>query len=307
MAIPTLSIVKGAGTTGLKHNSKEISKIIDNLNADKQLLLELSNKLHATLDLDNLLTLFKLQITPTLNLDDIIYLEPQSKDSLNAKGRHMVSYQLVLHKKDLGELALIRRTRFSSKEQQFIEKILVALLSPLNNALEYRHALNAALHDPLTGVYNRFAMENIFSREMELAHRNGTPLSMIALDIDFFKQVNDSYGHSSGDCVLKHLTTCVNQCMRNTDVMFRYGGEEFTILLNSTDIEGTEQLAERIRETVEQTPCVCKGESIAITVSMGISCLNEHDTQNSFFERADKALYRAKSSGRNQVVCDRKC
>ena len=305
MAIPTLSIVKGTGNTSLEHNSRQISKTIDNLNADKQLLLELSNKLHSTLDLKNLITLFKLEITPVLNLDEIIYHEPDNNSDIEPKGRHMLSYQLVLHKKALGEIALIRRTRFTSKEQHFVEKILVSLLSPLNNALEYHNALHAALHDQLTGVFNRFAMDNIFSREMGLAHRNYSPLSIIALDIDFFKQVNDNYGHASGDCVLKHLTYCVSQCIRNTDVIFRYGGEEFTILLNNTDLEGALQLAERIRKTVEQTPCLCNdGKEISITVSLGISTLNSQDSQDSLFERADKALYQAKKSGRNRVICE---
>jgi len=304
MAHPTLSIVKGSTSSALLHNSEQISKTIDNLNADKQLLLELSNKLHSTLDLEQMITLFKLEITPILNLDDIIYHTPDTAEAIAAKGRHMLSYQLVLHKKNLGEIALIRRTRFTAKEQNFIEKILVALLSPLTNALDHYQAIHASLHDPLTGTFNRFAMESIFSREMELSQRNQTPLALIALDIDFFKQVNDTYGHACGDDVLKHLTECVAQCTRNTDVMFRYGGEEFTLLLNNTALKGAQELAERIRHSIEQTPCACNGKSIAITASMGISILNQHDTRDSFFERADKALYQAKSNGRNQVVSE---
>lgn len=304
MANPTLSIVKGSTSSALRHSSEQISKTIDNLNADKQLLLELSNKLHSTLDLETMTTLFKLEITPILNLDDIIYHTPEKVDAIEAKGRHMLSYQLVLHKKSLGEIALIRRTRFTAKEQNFIEKVLVALLSPLNNALDYHQAIQASMHDPLTGTLNRFAMESIFSREMELAQRNQTPLALIALDIDFFKQVNDSYGHATGDCVLKHLTECVVQCTRNTDVMFRYGGEEFTLLLNNTALKGAQELAERIRHNIEQTPCICNGETIAITASMGISLYNQNDTRVSFFERADQALYQAKSAGRNQVVSE---
>ena len=146
-------------------------------------------------------------------------------------------------------------------------------------------------------------MENIFTREMELSHRNQTPLSLIALDIDFFKQVNDSYGHATGDCVLKHLTECVKLCTRTTDALFRYGGEEFTLLLNNTSLEGAKQLAERIRETVQDTPCICHGQNISITVSMGISLYQSEDTQTSLFERADNALYQAKENGRNQVIC----
>ena len=302
MAIPTLSVVKGSYTVDMNELNDRVSKTIDNLNADKQSLLELSNKLHSTLDLNNLITLFKLDITPILNLDDVIYQAPENTDSIDTKGRHLVSYQLVLHKKNLGEIALIRRTRFSEKEQNFIEKVLVSLLAPLNNALDYQQAMNLALQDPLTGIFNRLAMDSIVSREIELSQRNTTPLSMIALDIDFFKNVNDTYGHAFGDCVLKHLVECVKQCTRTTDAMFRYGGEEFNLLLNNTELSGAHELAERIRQNIEQTPCICNGKSINITASMGISVLNVNDTQASFFKRADDALYQAKSAGRNQVI-----
>ena len=304
MANPTLSIVKGSSNAALKHDSSQISKTIDNLNADKQVLLELANKLHSTLELDKLMTLFKLEVSPILNLDDILYLPPNEQKAMDSRGRHMVSYQLVLHKKELGEIALVRRTRFTDKEQQFIEKILVAVLLPLKNALDYSQAIQSALHDPLTGALNRFSMDSIFNREMELSNRNKTPLSLIALDIDFFKQVNDTYGHATGDCVLKHLTECIRQCTRTTDALFRYGGEEFTLLLNNTSLEGARLLAERIRETVQNTPCICNAQNISITVSMGISQFKPEDSQSRLFERADQALYQAKKSGRNQVVCE---
>jgi len=302
MATPTLSIVKGSYTVDMHAQANRVNKTIDNLNADKHTLLELSNKLHTTLDIDNLITLFKLDITPILNLDDVIYQLPKQTNTIDTKGRHLVSYQLVLHKKDLGEITLLRRSRFSEKEQKFIEKILVSLLSPLNNALDYQHAINLALQDPLTGVYNRLAMDSMVKREMTIAQRNNTPLSMLALDIDFFKKVNDTYGHAFGDCVLKHLTKCVQQCTRTSDAMFRYGGEEFNLLLNATELSGAKELAERIRQHIEQTPCECGGQSINITVSMGISILEESDTQEDFFKRADDALYQAKESGRNQVI-----
>lgn len=302
MANPTLSIVNSSSSVGLSAHKDQTNKIIDNLNADKQFLLELSNKLHSSLDINKLIILFELEITPVLNLDNVVYHTADNTQAIDAKGRHLVSYQLVLHEKNLGEITLVRRTRFTEKEQSFIEKSLVAVLSPLSNALEYQAAINAAQQDPLTGVYNRFAMESSFNREIELTKRHQTPLSMIVLDVDFFKQVNDTYGHAIGDCVLKHLTECVKECARTSDMLFRYGGEEFMLLLNNTSRAGTKQLAERILQTVAETPCICKGQSISITVSMGSSSFNQNDTRDSFFERADKALYEAKETGRNKAV-----
>ena len=302
MATPRLSIVTGSTAAGINIEDNRINKTIDSVNADKQSLLELANKLHSTLDMEQLITLFKLDITPILNLDDVIYRLPEDNSTINAKGRHLLSYQLVLHQKGLGEITMIRRTRFSNDELHFIEQVLVALLAPLNNALNYQQALNLASLDPLTGIYNRYAMENMVSREIELTQRNNTPLSMIALDIDYFKKVNDTYGHAAGDCVLKHLTECVHQCTRTTDAMFRYGGEEFILLLNNTDLFGAQELAERIRKNIEQTPYIYDGKSIKITASIGISTFIKNDTCNDFFKRADEALYRAKSAGRNQVI-----
>ena len=302
MANPTLSIVNSSKSSGLMPKTNQARKVIDNLYTDKQFLLELSNKLHSTLDINKMMILFDLEMTPILNLDNVIYHAPDSDEETNTKGRHLISYQLILHERKLGEIVLIRRTRFTKKEQEFVETSLVSILSPLSNALNYQAAVRSAEHDPLTGVYNRFAMENNLKREIELASRNETPLSMIILDVDFFKNINDTYGHASGDCELKHLTECIHECARDSDMLFRYGGEEFMLLLNNTSREGTLQLADRMRQSIEETPCFCHGKSISITVSMGISSFTKNDDRDSFFERADKALYEAKDSGRNRVI-----
>ena len=302
MANPTLSIVNSSNSVGPMSQDNQARQIIDNLNADKQFLLELSNKLHSTLDIKKMMILFDLEITPILNLDNVIYHAPDSNEETNPKGRHLISYQLVLHEKKLGEIVLIRRTRFNKKEQEFVETTLVALLSPLSNALDYQTAMRAAEHDPLTGVYNRFAMESSLKREIEPASRYQTPLSMIVLDVDFFKKINDTYGHATGDCVLIHLTECIKDSARDSDMLFRYGGEEFMLLLNNTSREGTMQLADRIRQAIEDTPCICQAKSISITVSMGISGFTDNDDRDSFFERADNALYQAKEAGRNRVI-----
>ncbi|MCU7835772.1 MAG: GGDEF domain-containing protein [gamma proteobacterium symbiont of Taylorina sp.] len=302
MAHPTLSIVNSSKSADFSSQTSQARKVIDNLNTDKQFLLELSNKLHSTLDIKKLIILLDLEITPILNLDNVIYQAINDQKGINTKGRHAISYQLILHEQNLGGITLVRRRRFNKKEQKFIEKILVSILSPLSNSIDYQTAIQAAEHDPLTGVYNRFAMENSLQREIELAQRNQTPLSMIVLDVDFFKKVNDTYGHATGDCVLKHLTECIKDCARDSDMLFRYGGEEFMLLLNNTTREGTRHLADRIRQTIEETPCFCTGENISITASMGVSSFTKDDTRETFFARADKALYQAKDSGRNRVI-----
>ncbi len=138
--------------------TNQARKVIDNLNTDKVFLLDLSNKPHSTLDVNKMMILFDLEITPILNLDNVIYHALDNNEATNAKGRHLISYQLVLHEKNLGEIFFIRRTHFTKKEQNFVETTLVSILSPLSNALDYQSEIRSAEHDPLTGVCNRFAM-----------------------------------------------------------------------------------------------------------------------------------------------------
>lgn len=309
MTHPNLSVINGSKIEAVNtansrdYTNRDNKKVINNLAADDYMLLRLSNKLHNSLEISKIIETFTQEIAPILSLDNIIYHQPRHANrAFDNKGRHMVTYRLVSNLQPLGEIALLRRRRFTQEEQTFIEKILVTLLAPLTNAIAYQQAIETALHDPLTGVYNRLSMETHFEREIEVARRNQSPLSLISLDIDFFKKVNDTYGHSAGDCVLKHLTNAVNNCIRGSDMFFRYGGEEFSILLGNTDEEGALLLAERIRQHVADSPCRIKGEKISITVSVGVSTYRQSDTQQSLAERADQALYAAKTNGRDRVI-----
>ena len=121
------------------------------------------------------------------------------------------------------------------------------------------------------------------------------------IDIDNFKSINDTYGHQVGDCVIKSLANCLTNCTRGSDYVFRYGGEEFTVLLSNTDIKGAKQLAERMRAAVENVVCICDDVNVSYTVSIGVTQLGNNDTVTKLFTRADKALYNAKKAGKNCV------
>ncbi len=213
--------------------------------------------------------------------------------------RHVCSYRLVVAGEELGQLTFTRRKRFSAPETRLLEDLLCSLVYPLRNALLYHAALKAAFMDPLTGVNNRATMSTTFNREIEMARRHAMPLALAILDIDHFKLINDKYGHAAGDCVLKQLAQTVMRCIRNTDILFRYGGEEFTVLLSNTAPGGAVLLAERIRRAVEKTACAYNDTTMPVTVSLGVAFLKEGDTEVALFERADNALYQAKYEGRN--------
>lgn len=221
--------------------------------------------------------------------------------SLGSQARHSCAYKLNIGDEPLGKLTLRRNEKFSDAEIEMLEQLLCNLLYPLRNALLYQDALQLAQKDPLTGISNRAALDEILHRELSHARRRHADCAMLVLDIDHFKTINDRYGHIIGDCALKGIANSVNTCKRDGDLLFRYGGEEFVVLMRDTDRDGAVLLAERIRRCIAENACTCSGAELAMTVSIGVSMLANTDTPESLFARADQALYRAKHNGRNQV------
>lgn len=159
-----------------------------------------------------------------------------------------------------------------------------------------------AMFDALTTIPNRLSYEKRIADEVSRWKRFNTPLSLAIWDIDFFKKVNDTYGHKAGDKVLKTVAQLLNKRIRATDFLARYGGEEFVMLLPGTKQEETLRLVNDLREQVESCGFHYHGEAVKITVSCGVSSFNKNDTVEKVFERADQALYKAKENGRNQCV-----
>ncbi|QSQ25745.1 GGDEF domain-containing protein [Pyxidicoccus parkwayensis] len=157
--------------------------------------------------------------------------------------------------------------------------------------------------DGLTQIYNRRYFDEQLDRELSRSRRYERVLSMVLLDIDFFKKVNDTFGHLAGDSVLKQLASTVRTKIRREDVFARYGGEEFAILLPEVALGGTRQLAEKVRRLVEKQRFEFDKQHIPVTVSVGIATLEpQHREAGDLVRTADERLYEAKSSGRNRVV-----
>lgn len=158
--------------------------------------------------------------------------------------------------------------------------------------------------DNLTKLLNRGAWESLLNSEFERFQRYGNPCSLIMLDIDNFKRVNDQYGHQVGDDVIRHLADTMRDCLRNTDHLGRYGGEEFAIILPETDLEGAHVIAERLRHAIEKASVSSHNTRLSYSISLGVATLRPHIINSQHWLRhADEALYAAKHGGRNQVVC----
>jgi diguanylate cyclase (GGDEF)-like protein len=172
-------------------------------------------------------------------------------------------------------------------------------LQRLNKILNER-----SIRDGLTGAFNHRYFWQILRRDFLLAQRHETDLACLIIDLDFFKLVNDTYGHMFGDKVLKGVAKRIREKVRETDIVSRYGGEEFTVLLPNTDLAGAMVMAENIRQRLERYKFRKGQEVVQITVSIGISTLRDHtpDSPQQMLDFADAALYSSKDAGRNKVL-----
>lgn len=264
---------------------------------------DLLRSLQTTLDVHQLLEVFSSALAAAIDYDGLTYAhdDPRLDYGRGAPARHACENRLTLGEQYLGELTLHRARPFTDHEAETVEHLLRSLLYPLRNALLYRSALARAQRDGLTGVYNRAALDETLEREVQFAGRHGAPLALIVLDIDLFKSINDRFGHAQGDSVIKRVADCASDCVRRTDMVFRYGGEEFVVLLRNTSSEGATRLAERIRQRIERMEWAFENRPFTTTISAGVAELSPSDTTAKLFARADQALYDAKQSGRNTV------
>ena len=195
--------------------------------------------------------------------------------------------------------------------QQNIEHIIRDFDVPEENKMEFIKQINyiytrtkyLSITDELTGLSNRRCFDNTLEKEFLRALRYNNKLTLVMFDIDHFKTVNDTYGHPCGDYILKEVANAALQTFRKTDTVFRFGGEEFVVILTETDIKQSEIPLERFRKTIETLDLTYQNQQINITVSIGACQLDQSiGNKEEFLQKADNALYDAKNSGRNKVV-----
>ncbi|MCP5015343.1 MAG: GGDEF domain-containing protein [Ketobacter sp.] len=268
-------------------------------------LSRLNAVLQTSIELPEIIRLFFKEIQRALSLDGLAYEHRNNRFEyqLGDQDGYPSHYRIQTDSDYLGELTLFRTEEdFQQSDLEKLDRLVTALVFPLRNGLRYHEAVRASLTDGLTGAGNRISLDSILSREVDQANRYGHPLSVLILDLDYFKHINDTFGHAVGDHVLRNIANAIKATCRNADMTFRYGGEEFVVLLNKTDVAGAKIGAERVRRIIENLD-ICLGDaSIPVTTSIGVASLCHGESREGLLKRADKALYGAKANGRNRVV-----
>jgi two-component system cell cycle response regulator len=230
----------------------------------------------------------------TRNLPILAVSEPDNNPRL-LRGLEIGVNDYLIRPIDKNEL--LARTRTQIKKKRYTERLRDNM----------QMSIEMAITDALTGLHNRRYMETHLGTLVEQAATRGKPISVLVLDIDYFKSVNDTYGHDAGDDVLREFAIRLRKSIRNIDLACRYGGEEFVIVMPETDMGVATMVAERLRRRIAAEPFAIQQDMrlLDVTISIGIAARAEAgDTAATILKRADQALYRAKRDGRNRVVPD---
>ena len=225
----------------------------------------------------------------------ILAITDSNDDARMARGLEIGVNDYLTRPIDKNEL--LARVRTQIRKKRYAERLRENV----------QQSIEMAITDALTGLYNRYYMESHLNALVEQAAARGKSLTLLMLDIDYFKAINDNFGHDAGDDVLRQLATRVRKSIRGIDLACRYGGEEFVIVMPETDMAVATIVAERLRRRIAAEPFTIQQGTrpIETTISIGIATLDAPgDNVAKILKRADQALYRAKRDGRNRVVAD---
>ncbi len=260
-------------------------------------------ELQKNLNMFALIHNFAQELIPMVSYAGLRYeYAPLEFDTLvGEQAKYYSASRLSLEDEFLGSICFYSRIGFSYEDEEILRACVQALLYPLCNGIRYAKALKASRHDALTGVGNREALQTYLNQLHEEALRFNQPFSLLVCDVDGFKHINDQFGHMTGDKVLSLLVQMVRQSIRTSDRLFRYGGDEFVVVLPQTDEPGAQIAAERVRDNMAKARRV-QPELPAFTVSVGGAVLGRFESLESLFKRADEALYQCKSTGKNRYM-----
>jgi diguanylate cyclase (GGDEF)-like protein len=280
---------------------------------NKDNLMQLSNLLQLSLETDKILQLFFNYIKHHFKLTNLLYqnncidasiLLKDKVTIIKTSRKHNIKFELFYQDKFLGNIEFISKIKLTPNKIIELKEYINLLILPIKNSMLYSQAVKETRTDPLTKTGNKLALLEDLKYHFSLSNRYNSPLSVLFIDIDYFKIINDRYGHYIGDQVLTNLGSTLKSIIRKSDTVYRFGGEEFVIILENTNQNGAINLAKKIKSYIKKNQNLFSFNSniINLTLSMGIATKQSNDTEESLIKRSDDALYTAKNKGRNCFV-----
>lgn len=266
--------------------------------SDTKMSLDLISRLQQSMEPETLLAIFREEVSKFLPVCGLTFRCDKEVFTVAMSGTSKCSLEVGLRVKGdtIGRIEYDFTQTLILEQKHQLSQLTQLLSYPLRNALEFRQMKHLALNDSLTGLANRNQFNLSFKDSVTESQKKQVSFSLLVLDLDGFKRINDEFGHQTGDLVLTTFAQILVDCCRDGDQVFRFGGDEFTVLLNNADKKSARYLSDRIYDAVLSNNLLVQ---FKVSCSIGTARYQLGDSFNSLFERADLALYRAKSNGKN--------
>jgi len=253
----------------------------------------LLSQLQTTLDLGKLLDIIAMEAARYISFCGLYFKTQTVSKTLQGsrKAKHERQFELKINDEFIGTLSYGIDSPLCMIHSKELQRIHQTILYPLKNALQYHQAMQLALHDGLTGLGNRRYFDEQLKRAMHNANRHHIQVGLVLGDLNKFKAINDTYGHGIGDQVLKQFANILRTCIRDSDSTFRFGGDEFAIIVENASENSLDIIQNRINNALETNVLLAKYQ---VGCSLGATFMNRADNEQSLFERTDQALYRQK-------------
>jgi len=255
--------------------------------------LALLEQLQITLDIEKLLNIFAMEAAKYIDFSGLYFKYGSIRKTVRGsrQGKKERQFDLKINNEFIGVLTYAINTPISMSNFKILNELHQYLLYPLRNAISYSEAMQLARQDALTGLGNRRYFDEQLKRAMHSANRQHTRVGLIVCDLNKFKAINDTHGHKVGDDILIHFANALCASIRDSDSVFRFGGDEFAILVENASDNSLDIIDARLQQAIMNDALLAKYQ---VTSALGACFMNRADDEHSFFERADQALYRQK-------------
>ncbi len=267
--------------------------LANSTSANNKSSTSLLEQLQTTLDLDKLLDIFAMEAARYIKFSGLYFKSKIVSKTLRGsrKAKHERQFELKLNDEFIGTISYSINKPISMHHYKDLQRIHQIVLYPLKNALQYHQAMQLAMQDGLTGLGNRRYFDEQLKRAMHNANRHHAQVGLVLGDLNKFKAVNDTHGHNAGDQVLIQFANILRSCVRDSDSIFRFGGDEFAVIVENASEYALDIIHSRINSSLKSNIILAKYQ---VGCSLGTTFMNRADNEHTLFERADQALYRQK-------------